>query len=336
MKLYMALNETGTSGGTGLHTRLAVLSARRNTDLEPVMLYTGERNDFTRWLESQGVRVIDSVVPYLGEIARLTEEGRYSRATLGHWLRTNVCLHETSDDFVLYTDVDVVFLSNPEVTHLRPRFFSAAPEFKQDCWNYFNAGVMVVNIDGLRSDYEAFERYLVEQIDKLTYGFHDQIAYNNFYRERWNRLPLELNWKPYWGISDEARIIHFHGPKLDLLSRIARGDWDWDSPWERQIASLFAANVAAYRHFIALMIANAPDAPPGDLEFLTALLAQIDAFDPHGVSQKLDLAFTSFTMFDNIQDQPDLDAVTAAADVPPSGAGRPDWLRRLWQARPPG
>ena len=26
-------------------------------------------------------------------------------------------------------------------------------------------------------------------------------------------LPIEYNWKPYWGINDKAKLIHFHGMK---------------------------------------------------------------------------------------------------------------------------
>jgi hypothetical protein len=29
----------------------------------------------------------------------------------------------------------------------------------------------------------------------------------------WDDLPLELNWKTYWGLNRDAAILHFHGPK---------------------------------------------------------------------------------------------------------------------------
>lgn len=297
MKLYLALNEAGTRGEIGLHTRLAVLSARKNCQFEPVLLYTGERNDATRWLEAHGVRIIDSTVPYVDTIVKLVEEGRYTLATLGHWLRTNVCLVEKDDPFALYTDVDVVFLAGTQAAALKPAYFAAAPEFKPNSWNYCNAGVMVANMKGLRSDYAAFEQYLVENIRSRTYGFHDQIAYNSFYRGRWDRLPLEMNWKPYWGTSSNVEILHFHGPKLGAINSIADRTWDWSTNYGRQLGSLFASSIDAYQYFIGSTLDAALGLPQQDIDYISIILEKLRSFDVAAIEGKVDLSFTNFEMF---------------------------------------
>ncbi len=46
---------------------------------------------------------------------------------------------------------------------------------------------------------------------------YDQPVLNDFYRDRWERLPLALNWKPYWGHDPAAKILHFHGPKFQVI-----------------------------------------------------------------------------------------------------------------------
>lgn len=296
MKWYMALNESGTAGEIGLHTRLAILSAQKHTRLEPVMLYTGDRNDFTRWLERRGVRVIDSEVPYADVIRRLAAEGRYWTATLGHWLRTNVCLVEREDEHVLYTDVDVLFLGAPDLS-LKPRYFAAAPEFDPNSWNYFNAGVMVANVSGLREDYPAFERYMVERIERETYGFHDQIAYNVYYQGKWDRLPLHMNWKPYWGTRSDTSILHFHGPKLHAILSIATGTWNWDSDYGRQLGSLFAANARHYCRAVKTLLSETLDLPAADAEWLGALATKLDSYDESADRDRVDLSFTNFRMF---------------------------------------
>jgi hypothetical protein len=57
----------------------------------------------------------------------------------------------------------------------------------------------------------------VQNLAALESESWDQAAYRRFYRDSngplWDRLLPELNWKPYWGESPHAKIIHFHGPK---------------------------------------------------------------------------------------------------------------------------
>jgi hypothetical protein len=296
MKWYFALNEEGTTGGVGLHARFAILSAIRNTALRPYLLYIGQRNDFTEWAESKGVTVVDSDLPYIDTIISLVEQGRYTMGTCGHWLRTNICRTEQSDEFVLYTDVDVLFRKNPELDQIRPTYFAAAPEFRKYSWNYFNAGVMLVNVPGLNSEYDAFEKYLVENISELTYGFNDQIAYNQFYRGRWDRLPLGLNWKPYWGINHEAALVHFHGPKLSAIEAILAGNWDWKSNHGRQIGSLFASFLGPYRYYIRVILDNAHGLDEQNVARIAELVRKVDAYDGR-LNGAIDLSFTDFQMF---------------------------------------
>jgi hypothetical protein len=299
MKLYLALNEAGTQTDIGLHTKLAVLSALNHTKLEPHLLYVGEPNDFTQWLGNVGVNVISSKVPYYDTIKTLTEQNRYTMATLGHWLRTNVCLVEKDDSYVLYTDVDVIFRRQLDLDQLRPRYFMAAPEFFPDRWSYFNAGVMVANIPALRAEYPQFEKYLVESLIQYTYGFHDQIAYNVFYRGRWERLPIELNWKPYWGINDDALVVHFHGPKIGAISAMVEGRWNYSTDHGCQIGSLFNNHVESYIHYLASALQCATGLPQQDFDQISRLIEQMRSYDP--TPNWGDLSFTDFRMFHDEQ-----------------------------------
>ncbi|MCB8879781.1 hypothetical protein ACELLULO517_06010 [Acidisoma cellulosilytica] len=297
MKWYLALNEGGTRGDIGLHTKLAVLSALQHTDLAPHLLYTGNRNGFTEWLEARGVNIINSRLPYLSVIEELAAAGRYHMLTVGHWLRTNVCLEEREDEHVFYTDVDVLFLKRPELAAIQPRYFAAAPEFDPTSWNYFNAGVMVLSPQAMRDDYAGFERYLVETLREKTHNFHDQIAYNVFYRGRWDRLPLELNWKPYWGLNDAAALLHFHGPKLGAISAIVEDRWHWDSNHGRQIGSLFIRHFESYLHAFQNIEAYIPALDAAEQDYLGHLLARLRSFDPTPHMQGVDVKFMDFRMF---------------------------------------
>ncbi|GAA4491052.1 glycosyltransferase [Gluconacetobacter tumulicola] len=297
MKLYLALNENGTSGEIALHTKLAVLSARKYTNLDIKMLYIGRKNGFTEWLEEHNVEVIMQELPYYDLIKKLTEEGLYNLNTVGHWLRTNVCL-ETKDEFVLYSDIDVLFRMEPMVKYLSPEVFCAAPEFNKDQWNYFNAGVMLINAKKLKEEYHSFEHFLRENIAKYTYGFNDQSAYNIFYRHRWEKLNLNLNWKPYWGINRNAQIIHFHGSKIGAIKSILDNSWNWDNNHGKQIGTLFGKNIESYRYYIGLCMEYSSSLLKNESDLIEETFAKIvrniDLSD-----KPVDDSFMEFKMFND-------------------------------------
>lgn len=295
MKVYFALNEGGTRGDIALHTKIAVLTVAKNTNLRPVLMYTGERNNFTRWLEDHGVEVRDSDLPYLPLIRRLSDEGRYHMHSVGHWLRTNVTIEEKEDEYVLYTDIDVLFRAEPQIVE-RPRTFSAAPEFKKDGWNYFNAGVMFINVPSLRKTYQEFEEYLKKNIEEKTTGFHDQIAYNEYYRGEWDKLPVEMNWKPYWGKNDKADIVHFHGPKLGALNAILTGAWDWNNNHGVQIGSLFGGNIDSYRSYLREIL-EVDGLPVEDMEYIANVYEKMRDAEKILEGKPIDLSFLDYKMF---------------------------------------
>lgn len=295
MKVYFALNEGGTHGDIAIHTKIAVLTASKNTKLRPILMYTGERNNFTRWLENHGVEVRDSTLPYLPMIQRLTDEGRYHMHSVGHWLRTNVTIEETDDEHVLYTDIDVIFRCEPQIDQ-KPKLFAAAPEFRKESWNYFNAGVMLINVPELRNSYQNFESYLRLNIEEKTVRFHDQIAYNEFYKGKWDKLPVTMNWKPYWGENDRAQIVHFHGPKLGALNAILTGAWDWANNHGVQIGSLFGGHIDSYRSYVKEILAI-DGLPEEDHEFISKIYEKMKDAESILEGKPIDLGFLDYKMF---------------------------------------
>jgi len=81
-----------------------------------------------------------------------------------------------------------------------------------------NTGAMWMNLAGLREVDGEFRQYVRQNLARLQSVAWDQGAYREFFlgpddEPQWDKLPPELNWKPYWGDHSRARIIHFHGPK---------------------------------------------------------------------------------------------------------------------------
>lgn len=247
MKWYFAINEAGAAGGPGFHAKLAVLSAIRAGGLSPHLLYMGTRGVFTEWMQEHGVAVIDASLTFLPAFDEAARAGRHPAHFAGHWLRAGICLREQSDEFVLYTDCDVIFRRAPDLANVRPAFIACAPEFNRNNWDYFNSGVMVMNVPALRREYHDFENFVVDSLGSAAIGhFDDQVAYNKFYADRWSRADPVLNWKPYWEFDERAVITHYHGPKLDAIRLILDGRLPWDDAHCRMQGTLFIALLPFY------------------------------------------------------------------------------------------
>lgn len=262
MKWYFAINEFGTGSDIGHLAKLAVNSARRFTDLEPHMLYYGNRNKFTAWMERHGVTVIDTKPTFERALGQAIDAGWYPRALTGHWLRTEICNIETRDEFVLYTDVDVIFLKSIDLSGLKPKYFACAPETDKDNWSHFNSGVMVMNIPGLRADYPRLRAEIERRFGNPENGpFNDQPVYNKLYAGMWDRLDPKYNWKPYWDDNPDAAIFHFHGPKFDAIRLIIDGKWNWQPAYERRAGVMVVGYLERYLPYFRMMHALTE---PGD------------------------------------------------------------------------
>ena len=83
-----------------------------------------------------------------------------------------------------------------------------------------------MNMHNLRDTYDEFMKFIFKSPDfNWKTGPGDQGAYKEFYRVRGTTqatlLPFELNWKTYWEHSDDATLIHFHGPKCsDIMEYV--------------------------------------------------------------------------------------------------------------------
>ena len=255
MKWYFAINEAGTGTDVGHLAKLAVISAARFTDLTPNLLYYGARNAFTSWMEAHGVNVIDVRPSYEAAIKGAIAARWYPAQLTWHWLRTEICNIEQTDPFVLYTDIDVVFLRPVDLSSLRPRYFACAPEFEQNNWSYFNSGVMLMNVTALRNDYPRLRAHIERAfLDPANGPFNDPPVYNNLYAGMWDRLDPNYNWKPYWPQNAEAVIFHFHGPKFDTIREIIDGTWNWKHLYGQRAGTMVSGHFPLYLNYFKMML----------------------------------------------------------------------------------
>jgi hypothetical protein len=247
LRWYFGIDEAGSRTITGQCAKLAVQTAAALGGLEPVLLYYGRPTDFTAWMARQGVQVIATEPRFLAAIRAAEAAGTYRPHSIGHWLRLEIPLIERDHEFVLYTDCDVMFLRGVDWRTIRPRNLAAAPEMSLRNWRYFNGGVLVLNVAAMRASYEALEAMVCAGIARpLSYNYDDQVVLNEFYAGQWDRLDPLLNWKPYWGHDRRAAILHFHGPKLDMIEALTEGRWGRASPHEVFLANMLEASADAY------------------------------------------------------------------------------------------
>jgi hypothetical protein len=207
--------------------RSAVNSARANTQLVPHMIFYDRLEAAQR--------------------AQRPDWTSYMFVASGALLRLEIPLLEQRDDFVLYTDCDVIFLNDPVLDHVRPDVFAVAPERQQGSHEDMNSGVMVMNLPRLRADLPTLVTFLCEKFTTVN-GF-DQEAYRHFYQGAWSGLPTDYNWKPYWGVNTEASVIHFHGPKPPAVRKLI-ADPGYGAPdvWRE----LYFQNPESYRTYLAI------------------------------------------------------------------------------------
>ena len=251
MKWYFAVSEASLSRGDhdwpGL-LQAAVNSAARNTSLQPHLLYDGEPSTLTDDLARRGVVVIPHRASLFAALA--THAGRegldamWLAVAAGAFLRFDIPLVEQTDELVLYTDADVLFLTEPNFFHSQPPALFAASTQSTERYDDMNSGVMLLNVPAMRADHA---RLCAFTAANLRLGL-DQEVLRVHYRDRYDLLDRSLNWKPYWGPNPHAQIVHFHGPKPAAARPFLR---DGTLPAHQDWRALLLHRPEGYRTYVA-------------------------------------------------------------------------------------
>ncbi len=232
MKWIFALNQSVAEirgENYELLAKVAVLSARKNAPrLEPIMIYNGVEDRFSAEMKKLGVKVILHRLSFQDAVE--TADRRtytWKHTAKGAFLRLDIPELISGDETILYTDCDVMFLSDPTIFELKTNFFAVAPEFSVTDYLNINTGAMVLNLGAARKSFVELKAWTLSNIQ--TVEDFDQGAIKTFYKGKWDKLSPLFNWKPYWGANPSAVIVHFHGPKplafdpLTLQPKFAEG-----------------------------------------------------------------------------------------------------------------
>ena len=209
-----------------------------------------EHNKLGRWAEDQGVKVIYSsrltfqkdVVrnSRYGENQKNMQQGPLLRLDIPTFVKDNALMDipNVCQDHVLYTDVDVVFANRIMQGNVQllsnsvgqKGMVSYGQESRKEA-EIVNTGVMVIHVENFAKELSSIHQFARDQ---NPYPCHDQEMLNLYMlkeyadaKEKIQLLPIQYNWKLYWGLEptdfSQAKIVHFHGPKLGIgLEEVAQ------------------------------------------------------------------------------------------------------------------
>ncbi|KAJ8604468.1 hypothetical protein CTAYLR_000945 [Chrysophaeum taylorii] len=227
-------------------TKRAVRSAVVHTNLQPVCIFRGNATaPLARWLEAETsatviyheplwARLIEEAIDIRGpENIKWSPLYAQVHSLIATFLRLDVSLllpPAKTGDLVLYTDTDVYFARDVVLSDFGgkvPAYFTVGTEadavLNPNLPGSGNAGVMLLNLDGLRRSYSGLLEFVFDDTN-LNNGLHfgrfgpgDQGALNAYYQNTFDVISWpKFNWKPYWPLPDNLQdiaLVHFHGPK---------------------------------------------------------------------------------------------------------------------------
>ena len=212
--------------------KVAVVSCLENTQFQPIFIYDGKDNELTYWLEKKGVDIIhhkSSFTKAFLNYCHKEPDSLQNQIAHGAFLRVDIPSiakkNNWQDEFVFYTDCDVMFLGKwpNRFWNNQCKFFAVAPEVDINNFDDFNTGSMIMNLEGLSKVEKNFNKYIIDNIDLFFNSAWDQTAYQKYFKKYYTKLNPIYNWKTYWGINSNAKLIHFHGIKPHHRMNISNG-----------------------------------------------------------------------------------------------------------------
>ena len=195
-----------------------------NPWIKPILILDGEKDEHIIKLEKFGVQVVQFK-------STLTEvlNKRYNDNSLciakGAFLRVDISkiceILSITDEYVLYTDNDIMFLSDvSELKNLKCAYLMMCSEFSKKFYpSVANTGVMLINLKNYKSYYNRFKQNITSMIS-ISQSY-DQDMFRYYFGKSIEEMPYYYNYKPYWDSIEDAKILHFHGPKPHQMNNIS-------------------------------------------------------------------------------------------------------------------
>lgn len=231
------------------YIKCAVNSCLEKTSLEPYFIYHGTPDKLTEWLEQKKVKIIYTKLSFYDFIKQQDNNRCNHNVAVGAYLRTEIPSLIKNlgfmDEYILYTDCDVMFLNEIDFTSIAPKYFACASEINIHDNISFNTGVMLMNVNTMNATFPEFLNFIKSGDNILKLPAFDQGMYQYFYKGHHTILNPIYNWKPYWGINPEAKILHFHGIKVENIEKVLAGDRSHPLS-----GFIYPTNIESYKYYL--------------------------------------------------------------------------------------
>jgi len=230
----------------------AIQSARANTSLDIAVMYDGDAPEFLDFLAAHDVRCIQQRFSLADDPTFWPDPGAptpknprglplqfVAQSLCGTFMRFDVPGLFPEEDYILYTDTDVIFQRDPVplLQVERPEFIAGVSYGKASCWpvgpkpqsrRYINAGVLLINVQAWIREFDA----LVATSKRFEWGSigsgWNEGVINQHFDKRIKFLRRTFNWRPWMGVFEAAPIVHYHGARPAHL--IEYLEWGIESP----------------------------------------------------------------------------------------------------------
>lgn len=221
INVYYCIDDIGLTNEVGEMLKMSIASALENSGLCVKCLYCGSNERFINLLSSMGVEVILHKSRIEDAIINAHNTINFPLHARGAYLRYEISEID-SNEYSLYVDCDVFFVSKFVLPKSLPTLVSGCKERGRD--DEFNSGVLLFNNINFKKSAHDFLSYAKARFGTWAVGV-DQRPFNDFYKGKLELLDDSYNWRPSFGVNDNASMIHFHGTKLEevygfLLNKI--------------------------------------------------------------------------------------------------------------------
>lgn len=247
--------------------------------INAVLLYDGNDDIFMERIKSIfDVHIIHARFSLTNSKEFQNKKETWKARASGSFLRLDACdllkAAGYNHQYALYTDVDTIFQHDPRqiLEKFKPKTFGVISEsthYPHKPYNSLNSGVMWMNTKFMRQTAPSLREFIC----KNNFKMGDQGVLKNFYKGQWEELPDIMNWLFTWGISKDAVIIHYIGPKPNAIEKYLK--WYLSDPNAEKVSRSEAAKQADIsQHYIKFF--RKKKVSPSSLHYVLNLYKQYD------------------------------------------------------------
>ncbi|MDB4330370.1 hypothetical protein N9948_01470 [bacterium] len=220
MKIVFCLNDFGSRTYNVHLAKAAILSAKYHLPCEIVCIFDGHNPYFEKFLTQYCIKVIKPGPNYIRMIfsSLHSSSGFWEKDTdkiinfaTGAFLRFEISNY-LDDDYCLYADVDTLFTEKFKIPDIKPKIMAMCrQDFSDDA--DFNSGIILFNLKEFKKMYKKLVNVTCKSYDEWIENMYDQYVVNNNFKNEIEDLDMTYNWRPNFGVNDDAQIIHYERVK---------------------------------------------------------------------------------------------------------------------------